>query len=406
MKKYWKIGLSFLLALLFAVSALMPVLADETPETTEEPETTVEDSTPAPIALSGEGITDHLETAEDVKWYSLELSSKGAILVTIQSLQERWTGYTYYWYAMLYASDMETVVAEVAVGGANYMTSISASDLEPGTYYLKINSVAHNNPMMAGFTDASYQLTPHIYDYSAAPAYEKDRVLVLSRADDFICQLGDVYFYKLNDGEAFIGLYTNKNGRVVPFLFSETKEAVEFFASDGTWVSAYDYPFEYNGKEYYYSNSDIVKCETSNEKPFYYSYAQNKANSVLIEDILEKYEDDQRGGIPLLNFIADYWIWILVVGGIALLIVLAAIKGNSSEYSSSSSSTASTSSYGTDSYGSSGLTAKQIKEWEEMEIDKTVINHLKTPGYDTESFGPDVETFPTDIDSFPPSSDM
>lgn len=402
--KVWLILASILALMIFT---LIPVFAEE--PITEEP-VTEETVVPAPSVtpIPKDGLTDHLETAEDVKWYSFELSNEGAVLISVQSLQERWTGYTYYWYATLYAADMETVIAGESIRGADYLTTLSAGDLAPGTYYLKINSVAFNNPLMAGFTNESYQLSLKTFDYAAKPTYEKDRVLVLTSADQFICRLGDTYFYKLNDGEAYAALFYNKKGVIVPVLISEQKEAVEFFASDGTLVPAYEFPHEYEGKKYYYSNSDCLTCQTGNERPFFFLFSQNRVNGAIVNEIMEQYTDDIGGGFSLLKFIQDNWVWISIVGGILLIILILAAKDKLGEYTSSSNKGSSgRSSDGSTYTGSdSSDTEQRLQDLDDMEIAQTITKNLNTPGYDTESFGPDVETFPTDIDSFPPSTDM
>lgn len=407
MKRYLRVWLILASFLALMICTQIPAFAEE--PITAEP-ITEENVAPAPSVapIPEDGLTDHLETAEDVKWYSFALPYEGAVLISVQSLQQRWTGYTYYWYATLYASDMETVITGVSVRGADHLTTLSASDLAAGTYYLKINSVAMGNPLMAGFTDEAYQLSLSTFDYAAKPTYENDRVLVLSSANQFICQLGETYFYKLHDGEAYAALFCNSKGVIVPVLISEQKEAVEFYASDGTLVHAYDYPHEYEGKEYYYSYSDSLTCQTGNEKPFFFLFSQSRVNGAIVNEIVKQHTHDVSGGFNLLQFIQDNWVWIVIVGGIVLLIVILAIKDKVSGGSSSSSSHSSYSSggYSSSSGGSSSPTDQQLREMEDMRIINQINQNMNTPGYDPESFGSDVETFPTDIDSFPPPSDM
>ncbi len=411
MKRNFRVWLILASILALMIFTFIPVFADDMISdnlTTDEPiteETVIPEPTITPIPE--DGMTDHLETAEDVRWYSFTLSEPGEGLIYLQSLQEVWTGYTFYWYTTVYASDMETVITETSVRGADHLTTFALEDLSAGTYYLKIQSVAYNNPLMADFTDDPYQITVHTFYHSTERTYEHDGVQIMSNADELICKLNTTFYIKLNDGEAFVALYRNQNNAIVPFLISETKEAVEYMVSDGTIVRAAPNPKIIDGTEYYYSNADSVPFHyfDKNACPFYFS---SKAGpSDLINDVLERYEIDADGG-EFLYFIKNYWGWLLVIGGFCLLMVGLVIKEKVSDllYSRSSSSSRSSGGYNSSSGGSSSPTEQQLREMEDMRIVNHINQNLHTPGYDTESFGPDVETFPTDIDSFPPSSDM
>jgi len=66
-------------------------------------------------------------------------------------------------------------------------------------------------------------------------------------------------FDKVNDGEAFVGYYYN--GRYTyPLLISEDKDAVTYYAHDGTYNKTFEYErtVVYNNKTYYVSNDEYA----------------------------------------------------------------------------------------------------------------------------------------------------
>ncbi len=63
-------------------------------------------------------------------------------------------------------------------------------------------------------------------------------VKVVSKAGEVFFEAEGVTFTKLYDGEAYVGLWENGFGVIVPFLAGETPESVAFTLSDGTTVNA------------------------------------------------------------------------------------------------------------------------------------------------------------------------
>lgn len=101
--------------------------------------------------------TDHLNSMDDVKWYSFDMAEAGDLHVTVHGLQEYWDGWNSLWYFTVYAPDGETVLAQEAARGfnADYSppTEFSLLDLEGGTYYIRVTNAAANH-----FTTDPYRL--------------------------------------------------------------------------------------------------------------------------------------------------------------------------------------------------------------------------------------------------------
>lgn len=332
MKRNLRVWLIIASILALTIFTLIPVFAEET--TTEE--TVVPE--PEIIPIPEDGITDNLETAEDVGWYSIELSEEGVAVLFIQSMQEHWTGYTYYWYATVYADDMKTVIAETPVKGVDNLTTLSLENLSAGTYYIKVNSSAFTNPLTAGFTSDSYNITVRKLYNSVELTYEHDGVQVFSSAYEIIGALDGTYFIKLNEGKAFSAFYCNSKGAIVPVLISENKEAVEYLvSSSGEMAVASSITIEYDGKTYYYTYADSIdkysnRTRGSNGIPYYYSDVQTKICSDLIKDILSEKELQESGAFSY--FFANYWYLLLIIPaviGVILLLIFNSSKGKWSD---------------------------------------------------------------------------
>ena len=160
----------------------------------------------APVLVETQQITDNLSNPEEIKEYPVTVAEKGDLRITLAGLQERWDGYTYHWHATLFAEDKTTVITKESVRGycgiEGYATTLSLPDMEAGTYYLQMTSVAYQNPLMATFTDASYQIsiTPFYHSVPETPA--SDKLKTVSKAGEVICKIEDTVYVKLNDGEA------------------------------------------------------------------------------------------------------------------------------------------------------------------------------------------------------------
>lgn len=395
MRRHWKKLIFGGLICILAVAAFLPAFAEEEPPVGVAP-------------LTDEPLSDFLGDAKDVRWYSFEMTEQGSGVIQIQSCQKVWTGYTYYWYATVYAADQETVVAETSVRGASYLTTLTTGELAAGNYYLQMRSVAYNNPLMGGFTDEPFELTLRKYYYSADRVYEHDGVQVVNSADELICKLGTAFFEKVNDGMAYVALYRNEKGAIVPILIGETAESVEYRVSDGTSVNASNITFEYKGKEYYYSAADSVPAYEYDESayPMYFSYSQSQAGLALAKEALEQYEICMAGG-EWNYFWQNNWKWVAILGAVALVILIAALREQIADGLSDVASTRrSSSSADSGSYTNAGTNKSSREIWDEIDVAKEIAKRINTPGYDPESFGPDPETPPADPESFPPSGDI
>ena len=353
----------------------------------------------AAVPIPQEGLEDNIATADDVKWYSFTVEKDAEVLLCIKSLQKNWTGYTYYWYAAVYASDRETLLAKDAVRGAYYTTYIELNELTAGTYYLKITSVAHNNPLMAGFTDEKYQLTANVFYHDTVVSYDKKGVQTMSGKGQLICKFGNKFFIKLNEGEAYVALYRNQNNNIVPILISEDKEAVAYMISDGTVAEAETFRKYYKGTEYYCAGADYVEDipdPDANHPIFATTRYQNTAVGVF-DEVMEQLEVEAAGG-EFKYFLKNYWGWLLFFGGVILIIVCVVVKEKISErnYKKSSHSISYSGNYGGESYKTP--TEQDLRDMEDMEIAKGISERINTPGYDPEAPGPDPESFPTSVD--------
>ena len=82
---------------------------------------------------------------------------------------------------------------------------------------------------------------------------------VTSEANELICVLGNRYFYKAYDGEAYVGYYFNgTNGH--PLLVSEDPDSVSFRLSSNSNSQKYNYTstVEYQGRTYYVSSWEMA----------------------------------------------------------------------------------------------------------------------------------------------------
>lgn len=353
----------------------------------------------AAIPIPQEGLEDNLATASDVKWYSFTIERNAEVLLCVKSLQKKWTGYTYYWYAAVYASDRETLIGNDAVRGADYTTYIALNELTAGTYYLKITSVAHNNPLMADFTNEKYQLTANVFYHDTVVSYDKKGVQTMSGKGQLICKFGNKFFVKLNEGEAYVALYRNKKNNIVPVLISEEKEAVAYMISDGKVVEAEIFRQTYNGKEYYCAGADYAENipEPDENHPVFATTRYQSTAVGAFDEIMEQLEIEAAGG-EFRHFLKNYWGWLLVLGGVILIIAFVVVKEKISErsYKKSSHRISYSSNYGSESYKTP--TEQNLRDMEDMEIAKGISKRINTPGYDPEAPGPDPESFPTSVD--------
>ena len=150
-------------------------------------------------------LTDHLASKVDVKWYSFEMSEPGDAIITIRGLQDKWDGWTTHWNAVIYAPDLQTILAEKDVRGYNgneYSppAEISLLGLDSGTYYIKISNTSRNH-----FTADPYQLELTVIFSSTQPYVSSKGEMYTIGTEPFLDRLiseDQVLWYKLQMAEA------------------------------------------------------------------------------------------------------------------------------------------------------------------------------------------------------------
>lgn len=195
-----------------------------------------------PLAYAGEaggtlegGLTDHLASREEVKWYSFEMTEPGDAVLMVTGLQDHWDGYTYHWTCVLYAADRESAIAGEHVRGysqADGPSVLSAPGLAAGTYYVRMTSASSSNPLMASFTEDPYELRLlRYYPSQAAVTGSYREIKVFRNAGEVLWAFDGTAFLKLYDGECYGALMENSKGAVVPVLIGAEKTAVEYIVS-------------------------------------------------------------------------------------------------------------------------------------------------------------------------------
>lgn len=211
------------------------------------------------------GLTDHLASREEVKWYSFEMTEPGDAVLMVTGLQDHWDGYTYHWTCVLYAADRESAIAGEHVRGysqADGPSVLSTPGLSAGTYYVRMTSASSSNPLMASFTEDPYELRLlRYYPSQAAVTGSYREIKVFRNAGEVLWAFDGTAFLKLYDGECYGALMENSKGAVVPVLIGSEKTAVEYIVSStGERVTAGTaWHYEPLGEEgWYYSGGGYI----------------------------------------------------------------------------------------------------------------------------------------------------
>ncbi|MBO5024344.1 MAG: hypothetical protein J6D11_08600 [Clostridia bacterium] len=268
-------------------------------------------------ALSEETVTDNLENERDVNRYTFSFTEKGDALILVQSLQKNWTGYTYYWKATIYSSDM-TVIAESKIKGSDELTVISLNNIDTGTYFVDITPVNTANPLMEGFTTEPYEITLFSLYESFEPEFEKG-VQTFDKKFQIIGKIDDTYFIKAGEGTAYGAFYRNDEGAILPMLVSESKDAVNYIiSSTGQYTKTYSSPtIEKDGVTYYYTNAQWIDRYTENkqdwqsEKDANYLFADERKDNEAAKDVLIAVEKAEKG--VFMYVLSNYWYWPLII---------------------------------------------------------------------------------------------
>ncbi len=271
------------------------------------------------VALVSENtLTDNLENENDINRYSFELTEKGDALILVQSMQENWGGYTYYWKATVYASDMATVIAESKIKGADELTVISLDNITAGKYFVDITPVNTANPLMGGFTTEPYEITFFGLYESFDPEFEKG-VQTFDKKFQIIGKIDDTYFIKAGEGTAYGVFYRNDEGAILPMLVSEERDAVNYIVSStGQYTKTYNtQSIEKDGVTYYYTNAHWIDRYTENkldwqsEKDANYKFIDERKDAAAAKNVLIVVEKAEKG--VFMYILSNYWYWPLII---------------------------------------------------------------------------------------------
>ncbi len=268
--------------------------------------------------LSDETITDNLEDENDSNLYSFEFAEHGDAVILVRSLQKNSGGYTYYWKATVYRSDMSTVVAESKIKGSNELTVISLDNIEPDTYFVHLTPVNTANPLMGGFTTEPYEITLFRLYSSYTPEFEKG-VQTFDQKFQIIGKIDGTYFIKAGEGTAYGAFYRNDEGAILPMLVSESKDAVNYIiSSTGQYTKTYNtQSIEKDGVTYYYTNAQWIDRYTENkldwqsEKDANYKFIDERKDAAAAKDVLIAVEKAEKG--VFMYVLSNYWYWPLII---------------------------------------------------------------------------------------------
>jgi len=104
-------------------------------------------------------VTGNLSSREDKDFYSFTMDVPGKMYFNFTYDGSR-RGYTYLWEGTIYGPDGKTGLKAGGIPSKDgEETTFGVSDLEPGTYYLKISAASGGNPLLNGYSDADYHIT-------------------------------------------------------------------------------------------------------------------------------------------------------------------------------------------------------------------------------------------------------
>lgn len=106
-------------------------------------------------------VTGNLSSRDDTNFYGFTIGVAGSVVFCF-SFDGSNHGYTYLWDGVVYGIDGITVLNSGSIPAkANEEITFGTgeSNLDPGTYYLKISAASGGNPFMNGYSDADYHIT-------------------------------------------------------------------------------------------------------------------------------------------------------------------------------------------------------------------------------------------------------
>lgn len=261
--------------------------------------------------LSEGGLVGRLENRDDVNRYSFEFAEAGDALILVQAMQKNWSGYTYYWKASVYRSDM-TLLVESKLKGLNELNVISLDHIEAGTYFVEISSVNTENPLMGGFTTDPYEIALiRCYD-SYTPVFD-DEFQVFDQKYQVIGKVGGTYFIKAGEGTAWGAFYRNDEGAIIPMLVSENRDAVNYIVSStGEYTKTSNTSaVEKDDVTYYHTNAHWINRYTEktsgwqSESDANYLFIDERNDSTVAEELLIEVEKAEKG--LFWYYLSNYW---------------------------------------------------------------------------------------------------
>jgi len=329
MKHLAKRALAILMLLLtLTLSLALPVAADAASDTPAH--TTFDTALP----LTADPVSEHMEKNTDERWYKITVDGAGDAVIVIQSHMSS-REYSENWRAQVFEADGETPLGkEFTIKGGTNTKSYTLHPTEPTTYYLCIRGLEKANLFDAGDYTVSIltamEATEVDYEGGSGIALVgKSGIVTVSESGTEFLRLGGTSFIKLHDEKAFVALYRNSSGAVVPLVFGRTPESVEFaVSSTGEVVRAMS--TTYDG--FYWSYSDGINAYTDEKistdgLPLYFSGKSNyQHDEKLRDDIIKQIEVAEYGAVG--RFFIYYWYWIvLAVITIAVVVFCCMLKG-------------------------------------------------------------------------------
>ncbi len=301
--------LMLLLTLTLSLALALPVSADAATGTPAH--TTFETA----LDLTATAVSEHMEEKTEERWYSITVSSAGEAVIVIQSHMDTYD-YTDIWYAQVFAADGVTELDDFAIRGGTSTKSYVLHSEGTETYYLRISG----NPKDKIFEAGDYTVSVLValdgteVDYENAGGIEpvgKSGIVTVSESGTEFLRLGGTSFIKLHAEEAFVALYRNRAGAIVPLVFGRTPESVEFvLSSTGEVVRAMT--TTYDG--YYWSYSDGINAYTDEEisadgLPIFFSdKSKSQHDEKLRDDVIKQIEIAEYGVVG--RFFIYYWYWV------------------------------------------------------------------------------------------------
>ena len=324
-----------------------------------------------------EGLTDSLEAEGTTNYYKLKMTDKGDAVLVFKSLMKTVGGYDSYWKVTLYDASGAPVGDSERMKGFKYITAVTYSSLEAGTYYI---GVSENGK---AFTTESYEISLIPCYYSTKVAFEHDGVQIFSEKNQIIGEIDGNYFIKIGEGTAYGVFVKNRNGALVPQLISEDKEATLYVSSaaeKSTQVSSGAVSIDYGGTVYHLSSVNVFEKYTKNNSeshaPYFFVDASYTAEGARFMKLITRQLEKQEKG-AFVYAVSHFWylplIIAAVVGGVIALIKLGGSSDAESEGYGGSTYTGGPGSV-THTYGSDMDTINRINE------------RISSPDYDVAGF--------------------